>query len=86
MPRNFIETEKTIIIKNAIDTSKYQYNAKTRSKVRESLGIKSQLLIGHVGRFHFQKNHRFILDIFNEILRRKKNTITLKKGQYRIED
>ncbi|MGF0101179.1 glycosyltransferase [Bariatricus sp. SGI.019] len=85
-PSNIIETEKTIIIKNAIDTSKYQYNAKTRSKVRESLGIKSQLLIGHVGRFHFQKNHRFILDIFNEILRRKKNVKLLLIGKGELKE
>ena len=43
--------------------------------------IKNQLLYGHIGRFNIQKNHLFLLDIFNEILKREKNSMLLLIGE-----
>lgn len=55
------------IINNAIDLPKFRFNEKIREEVREELGLKNELVIGHVGRFHFQKNHEFLINVFNEI-------------------
>ena len=39
------------------------------------------MVIGHVGRFVEQKNHRFLIDIFNEIHKKNNNSILLLAGQ-----
>ncbi len=40
--------------------------------VRETYGLTdSDFVVGHVGRFDAPKNHRFLIDIFGEILRRR---------------
>ena len=39
------------------------------------------MVIGHVGRFVEQKNHRFLIDIFNEIHKQNSNSILLLAGQ-----
>ena len=39
-------------------------------EIRESIGIpKDAYLVGHVGRFHYAKNHEFLLAIFRDVLR-----------------
>lgn len=60
------EVENFQHMKNAIDTDIFKYDEISRNIIREKLGITNQLLIGHVGRFSDQKNHKFIIEILNE--------------------
>ena len=39
------------------------------------------MVIGHVGRFVAQKNHMFLIDVFNEIHKQKENSVLLLIGQ-----
>lgn len=56
------------VIHNAIEVSDFVYNKKVRYKIRNELGISNeQFVIGHVGRFSYQKNHDFLINVFNEI-------------------
>ena len=43
----------------------------TRNRIRKDLKLEDEILIGHVGRFCFQKNHDYFLNIL-EILKNKK--------------
>lgn len=52
-----------------------------RCAVRAELGIPSDaFVLGHVGRFHEQKNHAFLLDVAAEVLRRQPNSVLLLVG------
>lgn len=82
----FGKKNKHIVMKNAIDTKKYSFNEGIRSKTRESLGLKDSFVIGHVGRLTHQKNHDFLLDVFNEVLREKPNSVLLIVGVGELED
>ena len=35
--------------------------------MRKSLNIENKFVVGHVGRFTYQKNHGFLIDVFSEI-------------------
>lgn len=60
-----VESGKVKLIPNAIDFDQFQYNPVLRSEVRASAGIQEQtIVLGHVGRFFEQKNHRFLLEVF----------------------
>jgi glycosyltransferase involved in cell wall biosynthesis len=65
--KRIIREEKYTIINNAIETSKFTYKQDVRDEVRHELGIKDEIIIGHVGRFVEVKNHNFLIDVFNEI-------------------
>lgn len=70
------------LLNNAIDLDKFKYDEKIRSEKRKKLNISNDtLVIGHVGRFVEQKNHRFLIDIFNEIHKQNSNFILLLAGQ-----
>lgn len=56
------------IIHNAIKGSEFIYDEKIRQKVRYELGIsENKFIVGHVGKFSYQKNHDFLIEIFSEI-------------------
>lgn len=69
------------IIKNGINIEKYRYSAATALKKREELGFSSSdFVVGNVGRFSKQKNHVFLLDIFEEVLRQAPHAKLLLVG------
>lgn len=57
------------VLPNAIDAGKFTYDAGLRETVRKELKLQNKFVIGHVGRFSAQKNHVFLLEIFERILR-----------------
>lgn len=62
----------SIIIKNGINIRKFQNVSEDKQKIRQTLGIlPDQFVVGHVGRFSKVKNHEFVLDVFNHILKYK---------------
>ncbi|MBD5523043.1 MAG: glycosyltransferase family 1 protein [Lachnospiraceae bacterium] len=69
------------IIYNAIDAVEFTYDPKVRAQVRERLGLKEELVIGHVGRFNYQKNHPYLIDIFAKLCEIRQNAVLLMLGE-----
>jgi glycosyltransferase involved in cell wall biosynthesis len=53
------------VINNGIISSKFKYNEKIRSTILEKYNAQDKFVVGHIGRFCKQKNHRFLVDIFS---------------------
>lgn len=63
-----------IEVKNGIDLDKYRYNEEIREEYRQKLGIKKdEILLGHIGNFIEQKNHEFLIDVFNDLCLKNDN-------------
>lgn len=63
---------KVIIMKNAIDTEKFKFNAWAGKKIRQEFGLGEKFIVGHVGNyFHLVKNQNFLVDIFNEVQKKE---------------
>ncbi len=78
---------KVFLLNNAIDLDKFKYNKKIRKEIRKELSIKDNtLVIGHIGRFVQQKNHAFLIEIFNEVHNQNSNSILLLAGQGPLEE
>lgn len=72
---NFIQ------MNNAVDAERFVFDDEIRRRVRYENKIRDdQLVVGHVGRFDRQKNHDFIIDIFEEIHKKNPNAILLLIG------
>ena len=75
------DNKKYTIIKNAMDLEKYRFNKQKRKKMREKYNIAGEnIVIGHIGRFTKQKNHEFIIFLFQKLLQRDKNFILFLVG------
>lgn len=68
------------VIPNAIDASKFRFSDTIRTGKREELGLKNKFVVGHVGRMSYQKNHIFLLDIFEEIVGRRSDAVLILIG------
>lgn len=75
-----LENNKVMILKNAINIDEYIYNESIRKDVRSRLNLENKICIGHVGRFSEQKNHDFLIDIFNEIYKENKDVAMILVG------
>ncbi|MDO5852290.1 MAG: glycosyltransferase, partial [Methanobacteriaceae archaeon] len=68
------------IIPNAIEVDKFLFDKEMRKKKRVELGLKDEFVLGHVGRLSYQKNHKFLIEIFSEVHKKNKNTVLLLIG------
>ena len=75
-----IKGGKVKVIPNAIEVAKFQYDSDLREEMRKELGVQEAFVIGHVGRFHYAKNHEFLVQIFAEIKKQKENAVLLLLG------
>lgn len=74
------------VIHNAIDSTKYSYNAETRKKIRSEENLCKKFVVGHIGRFELQKNHEFLIDIFKEINKINPDSVLLCFGTGKLEE
>lgn len=81
-----MKSDKYRVINNAIDMERFGFSLESRDKIRNELELNDKLVIGNIGRLHFQKNHTFILDVFKEILEKEKNAVLLLVGQGEEEE
>lgn len=76
-----VENGKVKVIHNAVDYDRFKYNEKVREVMRKEFKInKNEILFGNVGRFTNQKNHTFLIDIFNEIHKKNEDTKLIMVG------
>jgi glycosyltransferase involved in cell wall biosynthesis len=62
IPRNRIQ-----ILNNAVDTDAFSYKPEIRKEYRLELGLEGCFVLGHIGRFVYQKNHGMLIDIFKKV-------------------
>lgn len=70
-----------IVIHNAIDVERMNYNKEKRKAVREEYGLSGKYVIGNVGRLHFQKNQMFAIDVFANYHKNNPNSALVFVGQ-----
>jgi len=78
--KNIINNKNYKLIKNAIEVEKYIFNKNKRKALRNQLSLTGKLVIGHVGSFTYPKNHKRLIEIFNEIYKNNKNSRLLLVG------
>lgn len=77
--RNF--RKNGILLNNGTYTKKFRFSNSVRSEVRKELGIADgTVVVGHIGRLNYVKNHKFLIDIFNAVQKIEKNSVLLIVG------
>lgn len=62
--KSWESSPKACLIPNAIDGEKFRYQEAVRECVRRERKVEDCFVVGHVGRFHYAKNHEFLLEVF----------------------
>ncbi len=79
--------DKLIIIKNGVDLERFLYDETVRNKMRKQLQINSnEFVLGHVGRFTYEKNHDFLLKCFLKLLEKQENARLILVGDGELRE
>lgn len=81
-----LSTGKVKIIHNGIDLNMYAYSEERRNRLRSELGLKNELVIGHVGQFRKQKNHQKIVEVFRTVSEKNVNAKLMLVGNGELKD
>ena len=65
--KNQVKKGKVHFLKNAIDLDLFTYSEAARQEIRKEFQLNDEFLLGHIGRFSEQKNHKFMIDIFARV-------------------
>lgn len=69
-----------VVLKNGIDLEAYKLNERIRKKYREKIHVGDKIVIGHVGEFNEQKNHRYLIELFSRLIQRSDKYVLLMIG------
>lgn len=78
------ESGRVNVIPNAIDVDSFALTSEGVDKaleIRKEYGILDAFVVGHIGRFHYAKNHEFLVEVFAEIAKLKDNARLLLVGE-----
>lgn len=75
----------TILINNGVDLDVYRFDEQERLRICKEFGIGQKLVVGHVGRFAAQKNHRYLLRVFQEIHKQRSDAVLMLVGTGELE-
>lgn len=75
-----INQSNFFVLNNAINAKDFTFNEETREKKRDELKLSGKFVVGHVGRFHEQKNHSFLINIFHSFVENNANSVLLLIG------
>ena len=81
-----IKSSTVKVVRNAIDIERFRFNNEARRQVRSDLKIDDKFVIGHIGRFVYQKNHDFLIDIFYYVHKMNPDAVLLLIGDGPLEN
>lgn len=76
IPREIIR-----IFPNAIDVNRYRFKPALRQEMRRKLGLEKRIVVGNVGRYCYQKNQEFLLEVFSRVHKQDSTFFLLLIGQ-----
>ena len=88
---SYMFTDQTVregrvqIVKNGINAERFRFDPEIRKTVRQELGLQDKFVVGHVGRFYKQKNHVFLIRIFEKIHEKEPESVLLLFGKGDLE-
>ena len=82
-----VKKEQIFIINNAFHLKRFTFQKSSRQEVRSMLSIEDDtIVIGHIGRFDYQKNHRFLIPLMSHFKQKEMNVRLICIGQGHLKN
>lgn len=82
----FGKASDVTLLNNGVDLNYFTYLPEQRINIRKEFNLDNKLVVGHIGRFNVQKNHKYLLDIFKEITNQRDDAVLLLVGIGSLEE
>lgn len=70
------DRKNVYIMKNGLIPEQYRFVQEKRTEIRANMNVGNKMVIGHIGRFTYAKNHEFLIDLFWS-MKKSRNDIEL---------
>lgn len=82
----FGDKQPFVFVPNGIDLAQYREVPISKKTIRDNLSLSEDaFVVGHIGRFEEQKNHRLLLQIVKELINEKPNSYLISVGTGTLE-
>jgi glycosyltransferase involved in cell wall biosynthesis len=81
-----VRKSKIRMINNGIDLDRFRFNHQIRDDIRKKLGLENAVVVGHVGRFAYQKNHDYLIDVFSQLKKSMPQARLLLVGEGELKE
>lgn len=79
--RKIVEGDSFKVVNNGIDSERYIFTDKRHDQLKNKYHLHDYTIYGHVGRFVEVKNHVFLIEIFESILKKDENARLILIGR-----
>lgn len=79
--KKVVESKNFQILNNSIESEKYKFSSVRHTLLKKKYKLEDKLVFGHVGRFVPEKNHAFLIEVFEELVKREENVVLLLIGK-----
>ncbi len=79
--KRVVGKKRFTVIRNAVDLSQFRFSELAREQIRLGCVLEDKFVIGHVGRFTEEKNHFFLIRVFEEALKEDPRLALLLVGE-----
>ncbi|MCI8748623.1 MAG: glycosyltransferase family 1 protein [Lachnospiraceae bacterium] len=80
------EIKNVHIMKNGLIPQKYEFVQEKRDALRDEMGVNDKIVVGHIGRFSYAKNHKFLIELFHYMKNENKDVELWLIGDGEDED
>ena len=74
------------MIPNAVEAEKFRFDIRARELQRREMQLEGKLVVGHIGRLSYPKNHKFLLEIFAALRKIQPDAVLLLIGSGEYEE
>lgn len=72
------------VLHNGIDVDRYIFSPELREDYRRRMGLENAFVIGHIGYMAYEKNHAYLLDVFEKYLEKDPSAHLLLVGDGKL--
>lgn len=77
---DIVDGDKYTMLPNSIDVDSFKFNEEKRKKIRKNLDLNGKIVLGHIGRYNYQKNFPFLIEFVEELKQRNSDYVLLQIG------
>ena len=81
-----VRKKRITIIHNGVDLDRFHFNEAVRKETRKQWNLCGKFVLGHVGRFEYQKNHEYLVEVFRAVKEREPNAVLFLVGEGSLKE
>lgn len=80
-PSKVVDSSEFKMIYNAVDLDEFKFDQELRKRLRKEYNLEDCLVLGHIGNFVYQKNHTYLIKIFDALVKKEPSSRLLLIGE-----